>query len=132
MVPGPARQPTLWAQRLGNNSLGMRMAELLWPQTPTCTPIHPTSQLPVPTLHPPSLLKVGRGQLQGVVGLCTLPRPLTSPHLGSGRGSWSPYSPTPRPRAPRGGWSGAVGSCWPGAALQRKSQQLGDKPGWAF
>lgn len=92
MVPGPARQPELGAQLLGNNSLGLRMAE----PPSTCTPAHPITQLSVPTPCPPSLLK-DRSQL---VGSCSLPRALTSSHLGFEKGSWSLFSPAPRPSAP--------------------------------
>ena len=119
VVPGPARQPGPRAQLLGNDRLGVKEQNPHQPRAPVCLSTQPLRVLSAPSQPP-----------QGQEKPHTLPHPLTclaapSSHLGFGKGSWSLGCPAHRPRAPRGGWPGAAGSCWPGAALQSKELVAG-------
>lgn len=101
MVPGPARQPELGAQVLGNNSLGMRIGEPPSAPHPSLPPAQPSPQLPAPTPHP---------------------SPSSRPAEASCRGWWAP-APHLTASLPLtwalGKVLGAFISCLPGPELHR-------------
>lgn len=131
MVLGPSRQPEPGAQLLGNNTLGVRLAEL--PSAPDPTE-PPASCLHTPLTQPP------QGQEQppvGAVDAYTLPLPPTSLlgppltwALGKVLGASVPQLRGPElQRAACLEGRGAVGLL---QLCKGKSQRVGGKPGWAF
>ena len=88
------------------------------PQAAAC--LSTASCPPAPPSQPPPGLEKPDGGAGGPQttppSLIRLPGPST--HLGFGESSWSLCCSRRRPRAPQGGWPGAVGSCWPAATLQ--------------